>query len=76
MTSPKALEMTSQLPWWLSSSLRRGALYPSGVPFDNVAMLSCNSSSLHGYSDGNKETLCDQEVDMRELTTRKPLPGP
>ena len=66
MTRPKALEITSQLPWWLSSSLSSGGLSPSGTAVDSVAMLLCNLSSLHGYSDGNKEKLCDREVDMRE----------
>ena len=66
MTRPNALEITSQLPWWLSSSLSRGGLSPSGTAVDNVAMLLCNVSSLHGYSDGNKEILCAREVDMRE----------
>lgn len=29
-------------------------------------MLLCDSSSLHGYSDGNKEKLRARKVDMRE----------
>lgn len=66
MTRPKALEITSQLPWWLSSSLSSGGLSPSGTAVDNVAMLLCNVSNLYGYSDGNKEVVCDQEDDMRE----------
>lgn len=39
MTRPKALQITSQLPWWFSSSLINGALWPSGIVFEGVAML-------------------------------------
>jgi hypothetical protein len=74
MTRPKALQMTSQLPWWFSSRFMRGALLPSGIPFDNVAIVVCELSlcSRCGYSYGDRETLCDQEVGLRELTTQTP----
>jgi hypothetical protein len=73
MTRPKALQMTSQLPWWFSSRVMSGALLPSGIPFDNVAMLYCELCSRCGYNNGDKGTLCDQEVGMRGLNTQTPL---
>lgn len=62
MTRPKALQITSQLPWWLSSSLINGALWPSGIVFEGVAMLPRMCNRFKGDSSDNEQGFVEGDA--------------